>query len=85
MITGQQLSMQIPINQLPIRKCACGSALFINQVMIREVSAIVSPNGQETFLFHDGGLICSVCGAPADLTIKPPEEKKLVSLDGGKA
>lgn len=84
-MNGQQVSMQIPLNQLPIRKCACGSALFINLVMIREVSAIVSPNGKETFLFHDGGMACSQCGAQADLTIKPPEEKKLVSLDGGKA
>jgi hypothetical protein len=74
------VNFNINIDDLPIRVCSCGESRFIPTVYLREVSEILSPNGQAGIIFTDAGMVCATCGEPADLKIhKKEEENNVVS------
>lgn len=72
--------MQVSLQSLPMRKCACcGEAKFIPSVNLREVSALLSPNGKPGVIFTDAGFICATCGEQADLTPQDDKSAGIVS------
>jgi hypothetical protein len=57
------------IKDAPLLLCDCGGALFTEKIMIKKISAIVSPTGNEE-LFPLNVLICDSCGKiPKELNI----------------
>ena len=74
--------MKLSLDSLPKRVCSCGCDLFIPVANIREVSAIMSPNGQDGVVFCEAGFVCLDCNTPADTTIKPAS---VFFADGGVA
>lgn len=73
---AEQLKMNIDLNQLKPRLCSCGSEKFVQTFILREVSALVSPNGQAGVLYFQKGFACLECNKPADLSPPKEEEKK---------
>ena len=58
---GQQ-QMNVDISQTTEMKCEkCGNNTFKQTMMLRKLSAIVSPNGQETII-PVGVFACEKCG-----------------------
>lgn len=43
-------SIKLNPNDLPAVKCICGSENFLLGVKIKKLSAILSPNGQESYI-----------------------------------
>ena len=59
---GGQQQMNIDISQTTEMKCdKCENNTFKQTMMLRKVSAIVSPNGQETII-PVGVFACETCG-----------------------
>lgn len=70
-------TVQVDISQLPNIACRGCQAIIFNQgVILKEVSAIISPTGKKQ-LITVPTWICSQCGLEFD---KPPKEKDAGSL-----
>ena len=59
---GGQQQMNVDISQTTAMKCEkCGNNTFKQTMMLRKLSAIVSPNGKETII-PVGVFACEACG-----------------------
>ena len=59
---GGQQQMNVDISQTTEMKCEkCGNNTFKQTMMLRKLSAIVSPNGKETII-PVGVFACEACG-----------------------
>ena len=67
---GQQ-QFNVDLKDATPRSCECGSALFQQAVLIYDVSAIMSPNGQ-ALVAQQPVLVCLECRKP----LAPPDEEK---------
>ena len=67
---GGQQQMNIDVSQTSEMKCdKCENNTFKQTMMLRKVSAIVSPNGKETII-PVGVFACEKCGHVNDELIK---------------
>ena len=79
---GNEHKMNVQLSPDDRRACSCGCNTFVPTVGLFDVSAILSPNGQAGVIVVQDGLICSLCGEPADMTPKG-EDKPKIQLVGG--
>lgn len=54
-------TLPFDINSLPWVECSCGGKIFDSGVMVKKVSAILSPSGREEIIPADI-IICKSCG-----------------------
>jgi len=90
MTNEQGRSLPFDINSLPWVACSCGGKIFDSGVMVKKVSALLSPSGREEIIPADV-IICKSCGKIpsfyADKIPGIPEEivstpSKLVTFNG---
>ena len=55
--------MNVDISDLPDIKCKCGNATFIQGTRIKKMSALISPDGLDKYIFN-GVKICLQCFTP---------------------
>jgi hypothetical protein len=60
---GQPMQFEVDIKNTTEITCTCGSKYFTGAVMLRKVSAIVSPTGQE-MIAQQPVIICVKCHEP---------------------
>jgi hypothetical protein len=79
-VPQQQINIEIPLDQLKVRKCECGSEAFVPACKLVEVPAIYSPTGKAGIIVAEAGFFCCAnCGKSMTTEVKEPvEEKKLV-------
>ena len=79
---GQDISgMNINVADLPTIICRCGSVLWFQTTILKEVSALVSPNGQEGVIPVPADMFCVKCKASLTEVAKEQEE----AIDGPKS
>ena len=62
----QTLDPQI-VRDAKFVKCDCGGTMFSEKLMLKKISAIVSPTGQQE-IFPMNVLVCELCGkVPSEL------------------
>ncbi len=55
--------IQVDVSDLPDIKCKCGNNTFIQGTQIKKVSAIISPDGQDKYIFNQVK-VCIQCFTP---------------------
>ena len=67
---GAQQQVQVDLSKAETLKCdACGNYLFIQANVIKRISAIMSPTGQEA-MFHVQVYSCGNCGKVTKMFIE---------------
>ena len=68
----QQVTINVPLDQLKDVVCACGQQVFTNAFVIKQIPAIYSPSGKPEMLSQPIGFICVSCGLLTPLNPTPP-------------
>lgn len=58
-------SIDVDLNRLPDIGCACGGSSFLQVYRFKHLSALQSPDGQESKI-QLGRFICLDCGCPME-------------------
>ena len=74
---GGNIEYQVKIEDTAEHICTCGCKYFMEVKMVRILSALLSPTGQESII-PVPALVCLKCGSPMDI-------KKAVVGDGDAA
>ncbi|HQL01057.1 MAG TPA: hypothetical protein PK090_09795 [Smithellaceae bacterium] len=82
---GQQnMTMNVPLNQLKDRICPCGEKVFVKAFTLKELPALQSPSGIPETAMSQIGFACVTCGLVIPLRPEEPkEEKPKIELIGG--
>lgn len=81
---GQQMTMNVPLEQLNDRVCPCGEKVFVAALTLKEVPAMCSPSGRPETAMSQIGFACVTCGLVIPLRPEDPkEDKPKIELIGG--
>ena len=80
----QQMTMNVPLNQLKDRICPCGEKVFVKALTLKELPALQSPSGMPETAMSQIGFACVTCGLVIPLRPEEPkEEKPKIEVIGG--
>lgn len=80
----QQMTMNVPLNQLKDRICPCGEKVFVKAFTLKELPALQSPSGIPETAMSQIGFACVTCGLVIPLRPEETkEEKPKIELIGG--
>jgi hypothetical protein len=68
-LNNEQQRVPFDVNSLPWIECSCGGKIFDSGVMVKRVSALLSPTGKEEILPAEI-IICKTCGKIPDFYAK---------------
>ena len=71
----QPIQMQVNIEDTAEHICPCGCKYFLPVVLVRKVSALISPTGQE-MIAQLPALVCLECHEPMDVKGKAVADKE---------
>lgn len=71
--------INIDVDSLPILKCECGSEFWLTVTIMKKVSAIVSPSGQEGYVPIQNQ-VCMNCGKPIEMSIENDKKEEVSSI-----
>ena len=80
----QQMTMNVPLDQLNDRICPCGERVFVKALTLKELPALQSPSGMPETAMSQIGFACVTCGLVIPLRPEEPkEEKPKIEVIGG--
>lgn len=81
----QQMTMNVPLNQLKDRICPCGEKVFVKAFTLKELPALQSPSGIPETAMSQIGFACVTCGLVIPLRPEETkeEEKPKIEVVGG--
>ena len=80
----QQMTMNVPLDQLKDRVCPCGERVFVAAMTLKELPAMCSPSGKMETAMSQVGFACVTCGLVIPLRPEEPkEDKPKIELIGG--
>lgn len=80
----QQMTMNVPLDQLNDRICPCGERVFVAAMTLKELPAMCSPSGKMETAMSQVGFACVTCGLVIPLRPEEPkEDKPRIELIGG--
>ena len=80
----QQMTMNVPLDQLNDRICPCGERVFVAAMTLKELPPMCSPSGKMETAMSQVGFACVTCGLVISLRPEEPkEDKPRIELIGG--
>jgi len=80
----QNMTMNVPLDQLKDRVCPCGERVFVAFMTLKEMPAMCSPSGKMETAMSQVGFACVTCGLVIPLRPEEPkEDKPRIELIGG--
>lgn len=76
MANGQQMNLNINVQDLKVMECVCGNSCFLPQIKVRFIPRLLSPAGQPQYLLTQEGIACAICGEVFDVSNPSKEEKE---------
>ena len=79
----EQLKINVPLNQLKVQECKCGSTSFLPATQLRILPPLYSAIGKYEYVMLQTGFLCASCGAAVAMRPEEPESK-IITFPGKK-